>query len=52
LAGVSKGVVYYDPGIRHDLLEDKLKPRSQFRTSFTNLPSLYAATEEIDVLKS
>lgn len=52
LAGVSKGVVYYDPGIRHDLLADKVKPRSQFRTSFSNLATLYLDTEEKDVTVS
>lgn len=49
LANVSRGVVYYDPGIRHDLLQDKVKPRSQFRTNFKNLPSLYLETEDKDV---
>lgn len=51
LAAVCRGVVFYDPGIRKDLLSGNLKPRSQFRVNFKKLDCLYSKSEDRDVLK-
>jgi hypothetical protein len=51
LMAVSRGIVFYDPGIRQDLLTGKVKPRSQFRVNFNKLDCLYSRSEDRDVMK-
>jgi hypothetical protein len=43
LEAISKGLVFYDPGIKLEVVEGRnvIKRRSQFRVGFKNLPSLY-----------
>lgn len=50
LAAVCRGVVFYDPGIRKDILSGNVKPRSQFRVNFKKLDCLYSKSEDRDVL--
>lgn len=50
------GNVYYDPGIKLELAipgrrKQTIKRRSQFRIRSANVPSLYRASEEIDLLE-
>lgn len=45
LTSMSEGCVYYDPGIKLETIDGKLKVkrRSQFRVNFRNLHALYAS---------
>lgn len=50
LAGLASGAVRYDPGPKievHDNGRKRVKARSQFRTIYSRLPSLYVGIEDV-----
>lgn len=53
LDALACGEVYYDPGIKVEgasTSESKPKPRSQFRISSKNIPSLYRTVENVNLV--
>jgi len=53
LQQMSKGLIYYDPGIKmeHASTKPKIKRRSQFRIKSGNLKNLYFRNEIIDIIR-
>jgi MvaI/BcnI restriction endonuclease family len=53
LREMSKGNIYYDPGIKMENVstKPKVKKRSQFRIKSGNLPNLYKINEIVDVVE-
>jgi hypothetical protein len=51
LSALSSGTVYYDPGTNWNQLTGETHRRNQFRVNFKMLSTLYAQTEDVDLLE-